>query len=72
MSKHKNIAIPTSGDDTKDQEEFARFRVHDSRIEANICPNGCGAMVCDDPYSRHCPTCNFVLFTNTPFVQGEA
>jgi hypothetical protein len=66
------IAIVSSGDPEKDALELAAAQLHQSRMQANICPNGCGAMFWDDPHTRHCPVCQFVGWCNTPHTEGEA
>lgn len=71
-TKGKNVAMISSGDPDKDRAELERFQLQDSRMEANICPNGCGPMVWDDPHTRHCPKCKFVGWCNTPHTEGEA
>jgi hypothetical protein len=72
MSKRGQIAIVSSGDPEKDAAEIASAEQHKSRMDANICPNGCGPMVWDDPHTRHCPKCNFVGWCSTPRTEGEA
>ena len=72
MSLPNNLMIPTSGDPQKDQEDLALVYLHNSRIEANICPNGCGPMVFDDPHNKHCEACGFAYFCSSPFPAGEA
>jgi hypothetical protein len=71
MTKH-NIAMPTTGDPERDRAELARAEMHASRMDANICPNGCGPMAWDDPHTRHCPICNFIGWCNRPHTEGEA
>ena len=53
------MAMPSSGDDAADQKALLHAALHEARMEENICPNGCGPMVWDDPNNRHCPACNF-------------
>jgi len=61
------MAIPSSGDDAKDQQELLAAALHQARMEENICPNGCGPMTWDDPNTRHCPACNFQGWCNVPY-----
>lgn len=72
MDKRDRIAIPMSGDPEKDRADLESAYLHQSRMAANICPNGCGPMVWDDPHNRHCPACNFVGWCNTPHSEGHA
>jgi len=72
MTIPRNLAIPSSGDPERDAAELERVYLHESRMAANICPNGCGAMVWDDPQNRHCPVCNFHGWSNCPHTEGEA
>jgi rubrerythrin len=71
MSK-RNIAIVSSGDPVKDAAEIASAELHQQRMDANICPNGCGPMIQDDPHNQHCPVCNFVGWCNVPCKMGDA
>jgi hypothetical protein len=61
------IAIRSSGDPEKDQRDLLDAALHQARMEENICPNGCGPMVWDDPHTRHCETCKFVGWCNVPY-----
>lgn len=61
------MAIPSSGDDAKDQQELINAALHSTRMEENICPNGCGQMVWDDAHNRHCEVCKFHGWCNVPF-----
>ena len=61
------LAIPSSGDPEKDRAELLNAALHQARMAENCCPNGCGSMVWDDPYNRHCPACNFAAWCNLPF-----
>jgi hypothetical protein len=72
FDKRDRIAIPMSDDPEKDRRELEAAYLHQSRMEANICPNGCGPMVWDDPHNRHCPKCNFSGWCNAPHTEGEA
>jgi hypothetical protein len=73
MSKYRGrIAIPSSGDPAKDAADVASAELHAERMDANICPNGCGPMVWDDPHNRHCPICNFSGWCNRPHSEGTA
>jgi hypothetical protein len=68
----KNLAIPSSGDPEKDRRDLEAAYVHRDRVEANICANGCGPMVRDDPHTRHCPVCNYVDWCSRPVSEGNA
>jgi hypothetical protein len=68
----RNMAMPSSGDPEKDRQELEQAYVHRDRMEANICPNGCGPMVWDDPHTRHCPVCKFVGWCNKPNSEANA
>jgi len=72
MSLRNNFAIPSTGDPERDRIELERAHLHQSRMEINICPNGCGPMVLDDPHMRHCPVCKFVGWCSTPHSEGNA
>jgi rubrerythrin len=61
------MAIPSSGDDAADQKALLDAALHQARMDENICPNGCGPMVWDDPNNRHCPVCNFHGWCNVPY-----
>jgi hypothetical protein len=61
------MAIPSSGDDAKDQQELLAAALHQARMEENICPNGCGPMTWDDPQNRHCEVCHFHGWCNVPY-----
>jgi len=56
----------------RDAVELEQAYLHESRMAANICPNGCGAMIWDDPHNRHCPVCDFHGWSNRPHTEGEA
>ena len=62
-------AFLSTGDEEKDLEIARRIDLHNNRMAQNICPNGCGQMIYDDPHNRHCPKCNFSVFSTTPFDQ---
>lgn len=72
MTLPRNMAIPSSGDPEKDRAELERAHLHRDRMEANICPNGCGPMVWDDPHNRHCPVCDFHGWCNEPHSEANA
>jgi hypothetical protein len=72
MGKRGQIAIRCSGDPAKDQRDLEAAYIHQSRMDANICPNGCGPMVWDDPHTRHCSKCNFHGWCNVPHSEGQA
>ena len=65
------MAIPSSGDPEKDQADIRDAAQHQARMEENICPNGCAAMIWDDPHTRHCPECGFVGWCNVAFSGSE-
>lgn len=65
------MAIRSSGDPKKDQQELLQAALHSARMEENICPNGCGPMVWDDPHNRHCPVCKFAGWCNVPYVGSK-
>jgi hypothetical protein len=65
------MAIPSSGDDAKDQQELMAAALHSARMEQNICPNGCGQMIWDDAHNRHCPACKFHGWCNVPFDSAK-
>lgn len=59
-------AMPTTGDPEKDRVILDRFAVSSARLEQNICANGCGPMVIEDPHNRTCPVCGFAYFRSDP------
>jgi hypothetical protein len=63
----ENIGIPSTGDPDRDRAEIDLFILREKRQIEGICPNGCAPLVLDDPYNRHCPTCNFHGSSNVPF-----
>jgi hypothetical protein len=67
----RNIAIVSSGDPEKDARELEQAYLFEVRIQQNICPNGCGPMIFDDPHNRHCPDCNFAMWCNSPYSGGS-
>jgi hypothetical protein len=58
------IAIVSTGNAAKDLLLLEKATLHQNRMDANICPNGCGEMIWDDAHSRHCPSCKFVGWSN--------
>lgn len=56
------IAIVSSGDPEKDRRELREAAIHQIRIDQDLCPNGCGHMIWDDPHNSHCPICHFACF----------
>jgi hypothetical protein len=72
VSKSGNIAMVSTGDPARDRRELAQAALHQSRIDAGMCPNGCGLMSWDTLYDAHCDVCKFILFTNTPRAAGAA
>ena len=65
------MAIVSSGDPVKDQQQLLQAALHQSRMEQNICPNGCGQMVWDDPHTQHCDVCGFVGFCGEPYAGAK-
>ena len=61
------ISFPSTGNDADDEEFVRKFRLHSERMAENICPNGCGQMIWDDPHNRHCPICDFGGFSTKPY-----
>lgn len=53
----------STGNPDKDREALERFALHDARIKAGNCPNGCGGMVELDAYNAECPRCGFAFFS---------
>ena len=49
------MAILSSGDDAADQKALLDAALHEARMDENICPNGCGPMVWDDPNKCNVP-----------------
>lgn len=66
------IAFISTGDADKDQKIGERFALHESRMQENVCPNGCAQMVWDDAHNRHCPTCGFAGFSTKLFDMKAA
>lgn len=60
------IAIVSSGDEAKDREEIMQAALHQSRMEENICPNGCQQMIFLDAHTRKCEACGFTGWSNVP------
>jgi hypothetical protein len=63
----RNIAVVSSGDPEKDRAEIMQAALHQSRMDENVCPNGCGQMIFLDPYTRKCEACGFVGFSTRAF-----
>ena len=63
----RGIAVPSSGDPVKDQEDIRRAALHQARLDESLCPNGCGPMAWEDPHNAHCPECKFIYFCSAPF-----
>jgi hypothetical protein len=71
--KHGHIAIPSTGNPDEDRKQLASAELYQQRMDANVCPNGCGPMSWDDdPHTRHCSICGFVGWCNTPHSEGTA
>jgi hypothetical protein len=66
------LGIVSSGDPEQDARELERAELHQSRMDANICPNGCGQMAYDDPHTRSCKACGFVGWCSAPHAEGSA
>lgn len=62
-----DFSFISSRDADEDESIAFQCRLYDARLEANICPNGCGSMTFHDPYNRMCPACGFVQTSNIPF-----
>lgn len=65
------MAMPSTCDPERDQQELLWAALHQARMEENICPNGCGPMEWDDPNTRHCPICSFVGWCNVPYAGAK-
>lgn len=68
------VAMPSSGDPVKDQQDIALHVKQTERMEDGVCPNGCAIMnrCPEDPdHTRICPVCNFVGWQNTPLPKDE-
>ncbi|HEY6331705.1 MAG TPA: hypothetical protein VI756_20430 [Blastocatellia bacterium] len=61
------LAIPSSGDPVKDQQELEAAHKHEQRVRRGICPNGCGPMVWRDHHNRECRKCGFNGWVNVPY-----
>ncbi len=61
------IAFVSTGNATEDQKIADNYRQSSARMAKNICPNGCGDMIWDDPHNRHCPWCEFAGFSTKPY-----
>lgn len=72
MTLPRNLVIHSTADPVADAAELERAHLHRDRMEANVCPNGCGPMVWDDPHTRHCSVCKFIGWCNTPHTEGQA
>lgn len=68
MAEKFNIAIESTGDPVRDAEELAAAQRHRSRMDANICPNGCGQLDYEDLHTRRCKACGFIGWQNTPLI----
>ena len=62
----RNFAFASSGDPEEDERIAQRIELNNSRMEQNICPNGCGPMTFIDLHNRECPVCHFHGWQNTP------
>ena len=62
-----DFSFVSSGNPEEDDAQMQRFLLHTARMEANICPNGCGPMTFLDPHNRECPACRFAGFSTVPF-----
>lgn len=65
------IAIPSSGDDAKDQKDLLQAALHQARMDEGICPNGCGPMIWDDAHNQHCEVCHFYGWCNVPYAGAK-
>jgi len=65
--KIMNFAFPTTGDSEKDDEIARGFKLRQSRMNNNVCPNGCAQMKWIDAYNRECGICGFSGFSTKPF-----
>jgi hypothetical protein len=61
-----NFAFPSTGDAEQDRKLAEDFNRSQSRLDDNVCPNGCSRMVFDNPFERHCPVCSFSQYSNAP------
>lgn len=61
------IAFVSTGDAAEDENLAERYRLHESRMQENICPNGCGPMNWIDAHNRDCQKCGFAGFSTKPF-----
>jgi rubrerythrin len=68
QERASRMAIVSSGDAEKDQKDLIGAALHSARMDENICPNGCGQMIWDDAYNRHCPMCDFHGYCNVPYA----
>ncbi len=56
------IGFISTGDAAEDEKLARDFILHDERINAGCCPNGCGGMVEVDRWNAECPKCHFGLY----------
>ena len=59
-----NVAILSSGDHDADELALWRFQQNDERIQAGMCPNGCGGMITKDEHNAECLRCGFAYFSS--------
>lgn len=62
-----SFSFPSTGSTAEDEKIADRFRQSSALMAKNICPNGCGDMIWDDPNNRHCPWCEFAGFSTKPY-----
>ena len=55
------INMVSTGDPEKDREQLELAALHQARIDADCCPNGCGQMFVASERLLECTECGFVL-----------
>lgn len=66
MTNESKYGIVSSGDPEKDRSDLDRFLIHEARIKAGDCPNGCCGMKIIDEYNAECPRCGFNYSSTQP------
>jgi hypothetical protein len=61
-----SFAFQSSGNEEQDEAIARDILRSESRLQDNICPNGCSTLVFDNDHERHCPVCHFSQWSNAP------